>query len=85
MKFRRRERAGEENRATAQNAVNRFWGVTNGAAGDLDATIECLGDCSLSKNDLNELRAKLPIGASGTTGMRVSRIDRVLKRLEYEA
>lgn len=85
MAFRRREKAGAENRASACNAVDRFWGVSNGAQGDLEATVTCLKDCCLTKNDFNELRARLPIGATGTTGQRVSRIDRVLKRLEYEA
>jgi hypothetical protein len=83
--FGRKNGASGDDFARAKNAVNRFWGVSNGADGDLTATAECLGECLLGKKDINELRAELPIGATGTTGMRVSRIDRVLKRLEYEA
>jgi hypothetical protein len=71
--------------ASAKSAVNRFWGVSNGSMGDLRATAEHLKECSLGKKDINELRAELPVGATGTTGQRVSRIDRVLKRLEYGA
>ena len=85
MAFGRDKGASGDDFARAKNAVKRFWGVSNGAEGDLQATTECLNECSLCKKDINELRAELPVGATGTTGQRVVRIDRVLKRLEYEA
>ncbi len=70
---------------SASNACQRFWGMSNGAPGDLLATEGILRECKLDPGEIADLRAGLPLGAAGTTGARVARIDRVLKRLEKEA
>jgi hypothetical protein len=81
----KRKREREEAEARADFAVGRFWGVSSGAPGDLEDTEECVRECKLSGDALHRLRCRLPLGASGTTGSRVARIDRVLKSLEKGA
>ena len=85
MSFTRRKTNREEAEARAKNACDRFWGVSNGSPGDLEDTEKCLRECKLTNHDISKLRAALPLECGGTTGARVARIDRVLKRLEHEA
>lgn len=85
MSLLRRNKSRESDQAAAKNAVDRFWGVSNGAPGDLAATEVCLRECQLNCDDYRKLRVALPLECGGTTGARVARIDRVLKRLELEA
>ena len=75
----------EPDSAKADNAIRRFWGASNGSEADLADTEKCLRGCQLHRSDLHRLRRGLPVGAAGTTGSRVARIDRVLKSLEHEA
>ena len=75
----------EPDPSKAENAVKRFWGASNGSEADLADTEKCLRDCQLHRPDLHRLRRGLPVGAVGTTGSRIARIDRVLKSLEHEA
>lgn len=63
-----------------------FWGHSSGGLENLAIAETCLREGNLSAKQLHDLRTELPIGASGTTtGQRIARIDRVLKRLEKEA
>jgi hypothetical protein len=68
--------------ADARAAVKRYWGETAGGEDDLAAAELAIRAADLSSNEFHDLRAVLPVGATGTTGQRVVRIDRVLKRLE---
>jgi len=69
----------------AMAAPGVFWGHSAGSPEDLRHAEECVRKARLNPDELHDLRAQLPIGATGTTGQRVIRIDRVLKRLEKEA
>jgi hypothetical protein len=68
--------------AAARAAVKHYWGETAGGEADLAAAEAIIREAGLSSDEFHDFRAELPIGAAGTTGQRVARIDRVLKRLE---
>jgi len=69
----------------AEKFVLGFWGHSSGDPASLKAAAIKLSELDLSLNEINELRADLPLGGAGTTGDRVRRMDRVLKRLEHGA
>ena len=67
-------------------AVKVFWSGENISDGDLKRAEECIRKANFSARALHDLRADLPLSSPmTTTGERVMRIDRVLKRLEKEA
>ena len=72
-------------RADGCQAVKVFWSGEDISDGDLQRAEACIRKANFSARELHDLRADLPLGATGTTGARVMRIDRVLKRLEKEA
>ena len=72
-------------RSDGCQAVKVFWSGQDIGDGDLKRAEECIRKANFGAKALHNLRAELPIGATGTTGARVMRIDRVLKRLEKEA
>lgn len=69
----------------AERLILGFWGHSSGDPAALKAAAIELSELDLSLNQISELRADLPLGGAGTTGDRVRRVDRVLKRLEHGA
>ncbi len=67
-------------------AVKVFWSGQDISDGDLKRAEVCIREANFSARELHDLRAELPLSSiTTTTGERVARIDRVLKRLEKEA
>ncbi len=71
--------------AEVSQIIVGYWGASDGGNVALEHA-----ECELRKLDipltqLHVLRGGLPLGCEGTTGQKVTRIDRVLKRLEREA
>ena len=74
-----------EGRVTsALEALRDFWGVSNGSDAAASTCRSELRDLKLRPSELHELRDTLPGLRAGTTGERISRADRMLKRLEKE-
>jgi len=71
------------NRAT--QAVYAFWGSSDGGELALNTATGALEEQKLTLSQIGALRAGLPPAGPGTTGDRIRRIDRVLKRLEHQA
>ena len=67
----------------AQEVLRGFW-AGNGGPEALSHAEADLGGLRLRLGELRDLRAGLPLGVAGTTGSNITRIDRVLKRLEHE-
>jgi len=68
----------------ARCALMDFWGESNGSE---EAAATCrseLRSFKLRPDELHELRDLLPGVRVGTTGERIARADRMLKRLEKE-
>jgi hypothetical protein len=68
----------------AKDITTVFW-AGNGSQESLAAAESQLRLLKLTPDQLHDLRAGLPLECGGTTGQRVARIDRVLKRLEKAA
>ena len=78
------ERAAEKVAAASAIAA-QFWGPTNhGPTEQADVAAQLAG-LKLSRAQIEEIRIGLPLGCEGTTGARIQRIDRILKRLEHAA
>ena len=65
-------------------ALRDFWGVSNGSEVAASTCRSELRKLKLRQSELHELRDTLPGVRVGTTGERVVRVDRMLKRLEKE-
>lgn len=75
----------EEKIKVARAIASGFWGPTNrGPNEQADVTAELAG-LKLTRAQIEEVRIGLPLGCEGTTGARIQRIDRILKRLEHAA
>ncbi len=71
--------------AVARLAVETYWGESNGGFLALATAEDCLRESKLKIEQIRTLRTNLPLGCQGTTGQKVAKIDRILKRLEHEA
>jgi len=71
--------------ADAHEALAYFQGHSAGGLEDFQRLERIVRAARFDIDQLHDLRTQLPIGIGGTTGQRVSRIDRLLKRLEKEA
>ena len=69
----------------ARRYLVTFWGFSGGSSYELALAESRLRELDLSFDQINRLRVSLPLYGDGTTAQKVERIDRVLKRLEYEA
>lgn len=68
---------------SAKAAVKGFW-AGNGSEESLATARARLKELRLTREQIHELRAGLPLGNPGITGTKVTRIDRALKRLVHE-
>ena len=75
----------EARAAEAAGLVKQFWGPSDGGETALAEARTGLEGLKLSPAQLHDLRADLPPPNPGTTGQKIQRIDRLLKRLEKEA
>ena len=70
--------------ASAREVLCDFWGVSHGSEMAASTCRSGLLKLKLRQAELLELSDFLPSTRVGTTGERIARVDRMLKRLEKE-
>ncbi len=70
--------------AAADAALVGFWGKSNGGFGAMTECEQGVRDAKPTEKNLYALRAGLNTCVQGTTGDRIRRVDRMLKRLIHE-